>query len=82
MAKLMVTLKLEPNQATLSQVKRKLHLKRDEIDAGFGVICIKPDENLYTILVDEAIAQQISGVAGLQSHANPRIEPFGPPKRP
>jgi hypothetical protein len=80
MAKLMVTLRLEPQEANLNEVKRKLHLKRGEIDRAFGVISIKPEENLYTILVDEAIAQRIEGVSGVQgSFSNPKIEPFGPP---
>ena len=78
MAKVMVTLRLDPEQASLAAVCRLLGLEPDEIDAGFGVVNISPAEHLYTILVDEATATRVRGAEPVQGvYANPRIEPFG-----
>jgi hypothetical protein len=81
MAKLMVTLKLDPQRASLDEVRRLLGLAEEEVDAGFGVVNISPREHLYTILVEEAAAARVQGAAPVQGiHGNPRIEPFGPPQ--
>jgi hypothetical protein len=66
MPRVMVTLRLDPEQASLDEVRRLLGLAPEELDPAFGVVNISPAEHLYTILVE--------GVYG-----NPRIEPFGPP---
>ncbi len=81
MARVMVTLRLDPEQATLEEVRRLLGLAADEVDPAFGVVNISPAEHLYTILADEAAAARIAGhelVEGVYS--NPRVEPFGPPE--
>jgi hypothetical protein len=81
MAQVMVTLRLDPEQATLEEVRRRLNLAADEVDRAFGVVNISPAEHLYTILVDETAAGRIAGhelVEGV--YANPRVEPFGPPE--
>jgi hypothetical protein len=81
MTKVMVTLKLDPKQASLAQVRRLLGLAADEVDRGFGVVNISPREHLYTILVEEAAAARVRDAAPVQGvYANPRIEPFGPPQ--
>jgi hypothetical protein len=81
MAKVMVTLRLDPEQASLAEVRRLLGLGEGEVDAGFGVVNIGPAEHLYAILVDEATAARVQGADPVQGvHANPRIEPFGPPE--
>jgi hypothetical protein len=75
----MVTLRLDPAQASVGQVMERLDLAAGEIDLGFGVVAIDHDARLYTILVDEDAARRISGsdcVVG--PYANPGIEPFGP----
>jgi hypothetical protein len=80
MAKYMMTVRLDPKEATLARVRRKLKLKKDEIDPVFGVVSLDLDANLYAILVDEAAAARLTGSAGVSSpYANPPIEPFGPP---
>ena len=81
MAKVMVTLRLDPERASLDEVRRMLDLGEDEVDPAFGVVNISPAEHLYTILVDEAAASRIAGAEPVEGvYGNPRIEPFGPPE--
>jgi hypothetical protein len=81
MAKVMVTLRLDPQRASLDEVRRLLDLSEDEVDAGFGVVNISPREQLYTILVDQAAAARVQGADAVEGvYGNPRIEPFGPPE--
>jgi hypothetical protein len=81
MARVMVTLRLDPERASLDQVRRLLGLAGEEVDPAFGVVNISPAEHLYTILVDEAAAARIQGREPVQGvFGNPRIEPFGPPE--
>jgi hypothetical protein len=81
MPRMMVTLRLDPAQATLPEVLGLLGLAPDEVDPGFGVVPIDPAERLYTILVDEAAAARIADAPQVQGvFGNPRIEGFGPPE--
>ena len=78
--KVMLTIELNPDEASVADVKRKLDLDAAEIDEGFGVVCVSPEQNLYTILVDEEAAKKAAGKEGVEGpYSNPRIEPFGPP---
>jgi hypothetical protein len=80
MAKLMLTVQLDPRDATLARVRRKLKLGRDEIDRAFGVVSLRPEENTYAILVEETAASRLSGAPGISGpYSNPVVEPFGPP---
>jgi hypothetical protein len=79
MAKVMMTLRLDPEHASLGDVRRLLDLGKGEVDAGFGVVNISPSEHLYTILVDQAAAARVEGADAVEGvYGNPRIEPFGP----
>jgi hypothetical protein len=81
MAKVMVTLRLDPEQASLPEVRRLLGLAPEEVDPSFGVVNISPAEHLYTILVDEAAAARVGGADQVEGvFSNPRIEPYGPPE--
>jgi hypothetical protein len=81
MARVMVTLRLAPEQATLEEVRQRLGLTPEEVDSAFGVVNISPAEHLYTILVDEAAAGRIAGAEPVEGvYGNPRVEPFGPPE--
>ena len=81
MAKVMVTLRLDPEQASLPEVRRLLGLAPEEVDPSFGVVNISPAEHLYTILVDEAAAARVGDADQVEGvFSNPRIEPFGPPE--
>ncbi len=82
MSMLMMTVQLDPREASLANVRRKLQLARNEIDPNFGVVSLKPEENLYAILVDEAASARLAGTEGVVGpFANPRIETFGTPER-
>jgi len=75
-AKVMVTLELEPEQASLDEVRRLLGLAEHELDANFGVVNISPKEHLYTILAEPEAAERIRGAEPVRGvYANPRIEP-------
>jgi hypothetical protein len=79
----MLTIRSPHTAPTIEQLKAKYGLTSEEIDASFGVVHLDPNDTLYTILVDGAAAGKVRpdqewGVEG--PYANPKIEPFGPPK--
>ena len=79
MGKQMVTLKLNPKTATLSNVRRKLKLRARDVDPNFGVVSIDPKRDLYAVLVDDSVAHKAGEQPGVQGpFSNPTIEPFGP----
>lgn len=77
----MLTVKLSPERATLADVQQQLGVSEDEIDSDFGVVNLDPDEHLYAVMVDERAAARLTDEPDVKGpYANPRIEPFGPPR--
>jgi hypothetical protein len=78
----MMTVELDPGAATVAAAAERLGIAPEQIDDDFGVVSIDPDQNLYTVLVDERAAAGAGGRPGVEGpFSNPRIEPFGPPRR-
>ena len=76
MASVMVSLQLDPERASLEEVRRLLGLGEDEVDPRFGVVNIDPNEHLYTILVEPEAAERVRDAAPVRGvFSNPRIEP-------
>jgi hypothetical protein len=76
MATVMVTLELDPERASLEEVRRLLGLQEDEVDQRFGVVNISPAEHLYTILVQREAAERVRNAGPVRGvYSNPRIEP-------
>jgi hypothetical protein len=81
MSKVMMTLKLDPKDASVDRARDLLGIDDSAIDRDFGVIAVSPDDNLYTVLVEETAAEDIQNDQAIGGpFSNPRIEPFGPPK--
>lgn len=77
----MVTLKLDPEQVSLAQVRESLGIDAEEIDDDFGVIAVEPEKNLYAVLVEQDTANRVRDTKGVDGpFSNPKIEPFGPPQ--
>jgi hypothetical protein len=78
--KVMLTVTLDPADASLDHVRRALDLNANEVDHDFGVVEVDPDNHRYAVLVDEAAAARVQDAVGVEGpFSNPRIEPFGPP---
>lgn len=80
---LLITVRL-PDQATLDAALRRLRLSEAEVDTDYGLVPVDPGRRLYALRVTEEAGRRIgaegagSGEVGV--HADPRIEPFGPPR--
>jgi hypothetical protein len=87
MANVMVQFQYTGSAPTVEDVARKFDIRADLIDSEFGVIATDPQAGLYTILVDQAVAEKLDRDLKQEdrdeatgSFANPKIEPFGPPQ--
>jgi hypothetical protein len=84
----MLTVKLPPERATLAEARKRLGLAEDEVDQNFGLVALDPGEGTYAVLVSAEAGARVSASAAGKAgeaggpYANPRIEPFGPPKPP
>lgn len=77
---MLLTLTLDPADATADGVRRALGLDERALDPDFGVVAVDPDNHRYAVMVDEDAAERVAGTRGVEGpFANPRIEPFGPP---
>jgi hypothetical protein len=81
MAMQMITVKLDPKHANLESARQKLNLSLSDIDLEFGLVNIDPQQNLYTLMVDEKACGKLAGQKDVKGpFSNPRIETFGPPE--
>lgn len=76
----MVTVRLDPEHASIDCARDLLGVDEAAIDHDFGVISVSPNENLYTVLVEAGAADELPTGGDVSGpFSNPRIEPFGPP---
>jgi hypothetical protein len=84
MAKLMMSFRVVGSTPTIDDIQTRFSLTNEEIDRNFGVVQVDPEEDLYTILVEESAADKVQPGGNIREvegpFANPRIEPFGPPE--
>ncbi len=80
MAQYLIKLQLNPAEANLATVSRKLNIGENEIDRDYGVVHLNPpDGNLYAIRVDEAVGMKLQGRKGVKGlYSDPKIEGYGP----
>ncbi|WP_067893082.1 hypothetical protein [Nocardia vaccinii] len=68
-----------PRGATLTDALRELRLSEADADIGYGLICLDPDEGLYTLRITDGAAQRMSeSDSEATVYADPRIEPADP----
>ena len=80
MSRVLITVKLDPEKATLTEVCKRLRLAKSDLDESFGVVSIDPRANLFAVLVEESALPDLEQNAEVSGpYANPRIEGFGPP---
>ena len=66
---------------TLDELQKQLGLADADVDQQFGVVEIDPDDHLFSFMVEEHKAAQVSEQSGWEvkgPYSNPRIAPFGP----
>jgi hypothetical protein len=81
-AKVMMTVELDPAGASTEQAAKRLGVPKEKLDGDFGVVNIDPEKHLYAVLLDEDVAAGVSATEGVSGpYSNPPIEPFGPPRR-
>ncbi|MFD1934463.1 MULTISPECIES: hypothetical protein [Nonomuraea] len=71
----LITVRL-PRDATLADAIERLHLSEEDVDTGYGLVLIDPDQDLYGLRVTEE-----AGRTAGPPFSDPRIEPYGPPRR-
>ncbi len=79
MSRVMVNIRSPDGAPTLKVVKERYGLRDDEIDDQFGVIEIDPEDNIYSVLVDQAAAPKLGSTADWSvdgPYSNPRIATF------
>jgi len=77
MSKMLYSINWTGEKPTLEQVAQKFGFEKKDLDEDFGVVEIDPQDNLYSILVEETaiVPKDKENIKG--PFSNPRIEPFG-----
>lgn len=77
-----MTVRLDPEEVSLTAVQEKLGVDADQIDTSFGVVSIDPDQDLYAVMVEEDLAARAAEQDGVEGpFSDPGIEAFGPIQR-
>ncbi|ETK37407.1 hypothetical protein GCM10009530_64870 [Microbispora corallina] len=79
MARVLITVRL-PEGASLESAMSALGLEEDEVDTGYGLVPVDPGGGLYALRVSESAGRRVGGDGAAGPHADPPIEPFGPPR--
>jgi len=76
MSKMLYSINWTGEKPTLEQVAQKFGFKNKDLDVDFGVVEIDPQDNLYSVLVEETaiVPKDAKNIKG--PFSNPRIEPF------
>ena len=78
----MMTVELAADAVSLDAAAQRLGVGVEDLDAEYGLVPVDPDNHLYSVLVDEKAGADAGRRAGVEGpFSNPRIEPFGPPRR-
>ncbi|MER7362825.1 hypothetical protein [Nonomuraea wenchangensis] len=60
-----------PPGATLSDALEALGLTEEEVDTGYGLVCVLPEAGLHVLRVTEEAGRRVGG----QVFSDPPIEP-------
>lgn len=70
----LVTFIAQSGAPTVEPAAGILDLPADALDADFGVVTVKPDEDVYAVLVGADRLPDVAGPADVRVYANPSIE--------
>ena len=76
MSKMLYSVNWKGEKPTLKQIAKKYGFKTNDIDPDFGVVEIDPQDNLYSILVEEDAVEPKDSKDIKGPFSNLRIEPF------
>jgi hypothetical protein len=79
----LITVKVaEPGTPSLEFLRERLGLTAQQLDASFGVVPVDPEARLFALMVDDQAAVRLGAFPEVSGpFSNPRIEPFGPPRK-
>ena len=87
MPKVMFTIQGPKQKPTLDEVCRRYGFARGDLDDGFGVIEVDPQDHTYAVLAEQSASRRVASESMRRDgkvkgpFANPKIAPFGPPSK-
>lgn len=78
MAEVMMTITWKGEAPSLASVAQLLQAPTSALSERFGVVLIDPNASKYTVLIDEAYANQVHGPDVEGPFSNPGIAHYGP----
>jgi len=73
---MLVTVELDPGEASTDAAARKLGLRHEDVDHEYGVVGIDPDAHLYAVRVTRDAADRVRPDGAEGVYSDPKIEPF------